>query len=137
MDGRRALVYARVRANELDGGETDFTRAERQQQVLQALTDRMTSPRTLVRMPMVGDDMTRPLATDLTTWELMQLGWIRFRDPRTIRCRLGGDAITFAGQSFIDPSEDNRSVIAMFVGASAPQPPRPGSGPFGPGCLSR
>jgi hypothetical protein len=26
-------------------------------------------------------------------------------------------------------------VIAMVTGKSAPQPPLPGSGPFGPGCL--
>ena len=30
--------------------------------------------------------------------------------------------------------EENVSVIAMVKGESAPQPPRPGSGPFGPGC---
>ena len=31
----------------------------------------------------------------------------------------------------IVPSEDNRSVLAMWAGASAPQPP---TTTFGPGC---
>jgi len=39
------------------------------------------------------------------------------------------------GESFIIGTEENRNVIAMFSGRSAPQPPLPGSGPFGPGCI--
>ena len=31
-------------------------------------------------------------------------------------------------------SEDNASVVAMVEGKTAPQPPRPGSSTFGPGC---
>ena len=50
-------------------------------------------------------------------------------------CRLGGTGSTYGGQYVIEPSEDNRNVIAMVVGKSAPQPPPPGSGPFGPGCV--
>ena len=34
MDGRRALVYARIRENQLDPSENDITRGERQQAVL-------------------------------------------------------------------------------------------------------
>jgi LCP family protein required for cell wall assembly len=137
LDGRRALVYARIRTNQLDPRETDITRGERQQQVLDAIAAKVTEPTTLVRLPAVGDDLTRPLATDLSPWEFLQLGWRRFRAGRTIHCRLGGDAISIGGQSFLDPSEDNRNVVAMFLGAAAPQPPRPGSGLFGPGCVRR
>jgi hypothetical protein len=90
-----------------------------------------------VKMPFIGDELLRPLATDLTAWEFMQLGWRKFRSERTIHCRLGGEAVTIGGQSFIDPSEDNRNVIAMFLGVTAPQPPRPGSGLYGPGCIRR
>jgi hypothetical protein len=67
----------------------------------------------------------------------MQLGWRKFRTPDggRLRCRLGGVAITEGGVSYIQGSEENRSVIAMITGQSAPQPPPPGSGPFGPGCV--
>lgn len=137
MDGRRALVYARVRMNKLDPGESDITRGERQQQVLDAIGEKVTQPGTLARMPTIGDDLLRPLATDLTAWEFIQLGWRKFRAERTIHCRLGGEAVSIGGQSFLDPSEDNRNVIAMFLGVTAPQPPRPGSGLYGPGCIRR
>lgn len=137
MNGRRALVYSRIRKNQLDSGESDLTRAERQQQVLQAITAKLTSPRTALRMPFVGDELLQPLTTDLGTWELVQLGWSKLRsdDGRALHCRLGGDAIDIAGQAFISPTEENRTTIAMFTGAAAPQPPLPGSGPYGPGCL--
>jgi hypothetical protein len=97
----------------------------------------LTSPTTLVRLPTMGDDLVEPLTTDLTAAQFVQLGWLRFRasDSRTLHCRLGGTASDIGGQSFLIPTEENRNVIAMFTGASAPQPPPPGSGPFGPGCL--
>ena len=137
LDGQRALIYSRIRENRLDAAETDLTRAERQQQVIQAITGEITSPVTLARMPMLGDDVMRPLATDLSTWEFLQLGWRKFRadDGRTLRCRLGGEPSSFGGESVLIPSEENRNVISMFLGASAPQPPPPGAGPFAPGCL--
>jgi len=136
MDGRRALVYARIRENRLDPSESDVTRSERQQRVLQAIAAKLTSPRTLVKMPFIGDEIAAPLATDLSAGQLAQLGWVKLRAPvaRALHCRLGGTASTYGGQYVIEPSEDNRNVIAMVVGRSAPQPPPPGSGPFGPGC---
>jgi LCP family protein required for cell wall assembly len=137
MDGRRALVYARIRENKLNPRENDITRGERQQQVLTAITRKLTSPGTAARMPLVGDELLEPLATDLSTWQVTQLGWLRFRasDSRNLHCRLGGDATSIGGQSFIQGEQENFDVIAMFMGASAPQPPKPGSGPFGPGCV--
>ena len=39
MDGRRALVYSRIRENQLDPADNDITRGERQQQVAQAITE--------------------------------------------------------------------------------------------------
>jgi LCP family protein required for cell wall assembly len=135
MDGRRALIYSRVRVNSLNPGDSDLTRGARQQDVLSAIARKALSPTTAIRYPLIGDDMLRPLATDLSTWQLTQLGWVVWRadDSRTLRCRLGGEDV---GGSVLVPDEDNRNVIAMFVGASAPQPPRPGS-LFAPGCITR
>jgi polyisoprenyl-teichoic acid--peptidoglycan teichoic acid transferase len=136
MDGRHALVYSRIRENRLNPAENDITRAERQQQVLQATLAEMTGISTLVKLPWVGDDLVKPLATDLTTAEFAQLGWVRKRSGgNVLRCRLGGDGASFGGQDVIVPNEDNQAVIQQVLGNSAPQPPRPGSGPFGPGCL--
>jgi LCP family protein required for cell wall assembly len=136
LDGHKALIYSRIRENRLDQGESDVTRGERQQRVLQALAGKLTSVGTLVKLPWVGGKLLKPLATDLSAGQFLQLGWIKFRSSgdRTLHCRLGGEAMSIGGQSVIEPNEENRAVIAMVAGNSAPQPPAPGSGPFGPGC---
>jgi LCP family protein required for cell wall assembly len=135
MDGRRALVYARIRVNKLDPAENDITRGGRQQEVLQAIASKLTSPGTLARMPFLGDEVLRPLATDISTWEFAQLGWRKFRADKALRCRLGGDDLNVGGRAVLSPVEENRNAVAMFMGTSAPQPPPPGAGPFAPGCI--
>ena len=136
MDGRRALIYARVRVNQLDPSENDITRGERQQAVVQAMADEITSFSTFLRMPFIGDELAAPLATDLSANQFLQLGWVKRRTPTSglIRCRLGGSIALIDGQSFIIGNEDNASVVAMVEGKVAPQRPRPGTGTFGPGC---
>ena len=139
LDGRRALIYSRIRENRLDPAENDLSRAERQQDVLQALTQKLTSPRTMARLPWVGEDVMKPLATDLTTAELIQLGWRRFRggSDRALHCRLGGEPVSFGGVSYIAPDEvASRRVIATVRGDSAPQPPPPENPLYGSGCVT-
>ena len=133
MNGRRALIYSRVRKNKLNPADTDFSRAERNQQVLQAVAGRLTSFGTLVKLPFIGDNLLAPVATDLSTHAFLSLGWTKFRSSssRTLHCRLGGEA---SGGEIV-PVEENRNVIAMVTGDSAPQPPTPGSGAYGPGCV--
>jgi len=137
MNGRTALIYSRIRENKLDPSESDFTRGERQQAVIQAMADKTTSFSTFLKAPFIGDDLVRPLATDLSAGQILQLGWVKRRTPSSgwLRCRLGGTIADIGGASYVIGSEENVSVIAMVTGKSAPQPPLPGSGPFGPGCL--
>jgi LCP family protein required for cell wall assembly len=132
MNGERALIYSRIRENVLDPAETDITRGARQQAVLEALASRFTAPSTLIRMPFSGASFVKPLTTDLSAGQLMQLGWVKFRasNSGSIHCRLGG---YFGGSGNGSPSEDNPATIAMFLGKSAPQPP---TSPFGPGCVT-
>jgi LCP family protein required for cell wall assembly len=133
MNGHRALVYARVRKNELDPSDSDVTRGERQQQVTQAIADKVVSFSGFVRMPFVGDDLVKPLATNLSANEIIQLGWVEFRASQKLYCHLGGSLADIGGASVILGSEDNPEVIQMVLGESAPQPSPPGQ-PFEPGC---
>jgi polyisoprenyl-teichoic acid--peptidoglycan teichoic acid transferase len=137
MNGRRALIYARIRENQLNPRESDITRGQRQQDVLQAVADEVVGFRGYLRMPFIGDDLVKPLATDMSANQLIELGWVKFRAPDdgTIRCRLGGTIAVLGGISYILGSEENVSVVAMVTGESAPQPPPPGSGPYGAGCF--
>ena len=131
LDGKRALIYSRVRKNALDPSETDITRGERNQQVLQAVMSKLAGFGTYVRMPFIGGSLLKPLATDLSANNFIGLGWDKFRAGTTIHCRLGGSS---TGGS-IAPSEDNAKVILMVLGKSAVQPPAPSGDTFPPGCL--
>ena len=59
MDGRRALVYSRIRENRLDPADNDITRGERQQQVTQAIADKLAGAGTFLHMPFNGDKPSR------------------------------------------------------------------------------
>lgn len=138
MDGRRALVYSRIRTNQLDPSDTDVSRGGRQQAVAEAVGDKIASFGTFLRLPFAGDSLAAPLATDLSAWELAQLGWVRFRADakRSLHCRLGGEPATIGGESVLLGSEDNVGVISMFLGRSAPLPPPKGT-LYGAGCTGR
>jgi LCP family protein required for cell wall assembly len=131
LNGRRALIYSRVRKNLLDPAESDITRGERNQQVLQAVMSKLASFGTFVRMPFMGGGLMKPLATDLSANQFIEIGWNKFRAGTTIHCRLGG--ISTGGD--ITPSEDNAKAILMFLGKSAVQPPAPSGDTYPPGCV--
>ena len=132
MSGQRALIYSRVRKNALNPADTDITRGERNQQVLQALMSKLAGFSTFMRLPFEGKKLMKPLATDLSANDFVGLGWAKFRAGRTLHCRLGG---TSTGGD-ITPSEDNAKVILMVLGKSAPQPPAPSGDSYPPGCLT-
>ena len=121
MNGQRALVYARIRENRLDPSESDVTRAERQQRVLQAISSRLTSPMTLAKLPFMGDDVAAPLATDLSAAQMVQLGWVKLRAPagRALHCRLGGNGI------------ERRRAVGDRAERGQPQRDRDGDGAVG------
>jgi LCP family protein required for cell wall assembly len=131
MDGRRALIYARIRKNSLNPADTDFTRVERNQQVIQAISNKLTSIWTVAKMPFIGKDLLAPIATDLSTGDMISLGWTKFRtsNAKTLHCRLGGEP---SGGEII-PTEENRLVLSMFTGQSAAVQLFPSQ--FGPGCV--
>jgi polyisoprenyl-teichoic acid--peptidoglycan teichoic acid transferase len=133
MDGHRALIYSRIRENRLNAADTDISRGQRQQQVMQATLSKLASPGTFFRLPFSGGNLMKPLATDMSTSQFMQLGWVKFRAGATLHCRLGGKDY---GDGYITGDQENIAVIQMVLGNSAPQPPPPGSGLYGAGCTS-
>jgi LCP family protein required for cell wall assembly len=137
MDGHRALIYSRIRENQLDPSESDITRGERQQAVLRAVLRELLGFSTFLKLPFNGNDLLEPLTTDLSAWQFVQLGWNlkRADDNHALHCRLGGTATSIGGASVIVGTEENISVVQMVTGRSAAQPPVPGSGPYGPGCV--
>ena len=133
MNGQRALIYSRIRENRLNPGDSDITRALRQQDVMQQTLSKLASASTFFRLPFDGSKLLAPIATDLSTMQFAQLAWVKFRAGTTLHCRLGG---TDLGDGYITGTEENIAVVQMVLGNSAPQPPPPGSGPYGPGCVT-
>jgi LCP family protein required for cell wall assembly len=135
LTGREALAYARIRKNQYNASDSDVTRGVRQQQVMQALKHKLATPGTLLRLRSVGARAADPLATDLSAFELIQLGWVDFRSDRHLQCHLGGTPADIAGVSFLQPVPENRTVLDEFLGnvavAAADR-----SNPFAPGCTT-
>src|SRR6266581_2621005 len=137
MNGQRALIYSRIRENQLNPADSDITRGLRQQAVLRAVMAKLLGFGTIVSLPFNGDSLLKPLTTDLSAWQFMQLGWVlkRAGQKNALHCRLGGTATSIGGSSVIVGDEQNLSVVQMVTGRAAPQPPPPGSGQYGPGCV--
>ncbi|MBV8480286.1 MAG: LCP family protein [Actinobacteria bacterium] len=131
MDGHTALIYSRIRENQLDPSWTDFKRQQNQQAVMQATLAKLSSPTRFISLPFDGSSLLAPIATDMSTWDFLQLGWVKFRAGTIVHCRLGGSS----DNGYIDPTEEDIQVVQEVLGDSAPQPPAPGTGLFGPGCV--
>jgi anionic cell wall polymer biosynthesis LytR-Cps2A-Psr (LCP) family protein len=69
MDGAKALQYARTRHQ-----DDDFRRAERQQQVIDALIRKLSEPRQVSRWPKVWRAIRSRADTDLSTWDMLRMG---------------------------------------------------------------
>jgi LCP family protein required for cell wall assembly len=138
MNGHQALIFSRIRENRLPGGGsfTDFTRQHDQQLVEQATLSKLSSPSLFFSLPFSGGSLLRPIATDLSTWQLLQLAWVKFRSStgNDLHCRLGGTSEQIGGQDFIVGGEQNIAVLDEVLGTSAPQAPAPGN-LYAPGCV--
>jgi LCP family protein required for cell wall assembly len=135
MTGHQALIFSRVRVNQLNGSFTDFNRQRDQQLVEQATLSKLSNPSLFFSLPFSGGSLMKPIATDLSTWELMQLAWVKFRSGSTIHCRLGGTSITNQLGDVVIGSSENIRVIDEVLGQSAIQAPEKGN-PYAPGCVA-
>ena len=135
MNGHQALIFSRVRENQLNPSYTDFDRQHDQQLVEQATLAKLSSPARFFSLPFSGGSLLKPIATDLSTWKLMQLAWVKFRVGSTIHCRLGGTGYTNSLGDVIISTPENRTVVDEVLGRSAIQPPEQGN-PYAPGCIA-
>jgi len=82
LDGPTALAYARNR----DTIGSDFDRADRQQQVIFAIFDKLSSlgslPKLLAKAPTIYDNLRYGIHTNLTLQETISLAWTVAQIPR-------------------------------------------------------
>ena len=137
MDGRRALVYSRIRTNQLDPSDTDITRGNRQQIVADAVGRRDREPRH-VPPPAVHGRHARRAARDRPLGlgaRTARLGAVPLVEARCAAASAASRARSAASRSS-SGSEDNVAVISMWLGRSAPLPPPKGT-LYGAGCTRR
>jgi LCP family protein required for cell wall assembly len=73
LNGIQALTYARTRENACNAHDSDLTRVLHQQQILNAIRSKLTSPSTFVRLPWASWDAPKVLRTDMGGFTLMSL----------------------------------------------------------------
>lgn len=87
LNGATALKYARTRH-----GSSDFQRAERQQQVMYAVRDKILNaemlPQIIIQMPSLLSNLEESIYTGLTVDQIIQLGWY-MKDIDTNNIRTG------------------------------------------------
>jgi LCP family protein required for cell wall assembly len=73
IDGKQALALARTRKNECSAKDNDFSRARRQQKILSAIKDKVTSFETFVRLPWVSWAAPKAVRSDMAGPSLLGL----------------------------------------------------------------
>ena len=115
MDGKNAMLYVRIRK-----ADSDFERAKRQQAFVRALEKKIAQPGNFTDLPEIGRRFMKGVATDLSTWQLMELGWVKWRadDTKSKHVLLAGAPAYIGGIAFVLPPDDatKRRQIDKFLG---------------------
>jgi LCP family protein required for cell wall assembly len=134
MPGFLALAYARSR----NSSGSDFDRAERQQQVIMAIRDRILSaellPTLIKNSPALYESLSSGISTNLTLMQLIRLAWAaqQIQEENINRGVIGVDQVDFAfsydGQDILRPLPDAirqlRDEIFTISGPVVPMAPQ-------------
>ncbi|GIL14183.1 MAG: hypothetical protein BroJett038_29030 [Chloroflexota bacterium] len=120
MDGKLALKYARTRH-----GDSDFQRAERQQQVLYAVRDKVLNldilPQLIIQSPTLWAQLSQGISTGLTLEQIIQLAWylkdVSGENIRTgvINERYTAGYTTPGGASVLVPNRNTLGALMVDV----------------------
>ena len=115
FDARAANQYVRIRYF-----DNDFKRAQRQQLFVRAIQKKIAQPSMITQLPTIGRRMMSGIDTDLTTNELLELGWVKWRadDTKGKRWVLAGEPAYVGGIAYVLPPSDakKRYVLERFLG---------------------
>ncbi|MGI8593840.1 MAG: LCP family protein [Solirubrobacteraceae bacterium] len=118
LNGRQVLALSRIRSNDCNPRENDINRAQRQQQVIGAVKDRIASPGTFFRLPWVSWSAPKAIRSDMGGPSLIGL----FVDlalggsppPRVLRPS-GSETLPDGGQGLVISEQEKRSEIRKFL----------------------
>ena len=120
IDGKQALALARTRKNECNPRENDLTRARRQQKILGAIKDKVTSFETFVRLPWVAWAGPKAIRSDMSGPSLLGLVGAELTagtaKPTVLR-PTGGVVMPDGGQGLtVDEASKERAVSRFLRG---------------------
>ncbi len=116
FDGKDAMLYVRIRKAYAEG---DFTRAARQQAFVQALQKKLMQPGNLTKLPDIGRHFMSGVATDLTTNQILELAYLKWRagggSKQVLKGALGWSS---DGQAVVLPPDEaaKQKAISRFLG---------------------
>ncbi|HEX5643607.1 MAG TPA: LCP family protein [Thermoleophilia bacterium] len=116
FDGKNAMLYVRIRKAYAEG---DFTRAKRQQAFVDALQKKIVKPSNITRLPDIGRHFMSGVATDLTTNQILELAYLKWRAGGGKKQVLKGElGWSDDGQAVVLPPSDaaRQKAVARFLG---------------------
>ena len=113
FDGKYAMLYVRIRY-----ADDDFHRAARQQAFVQALQKKIAQPGNITRLPEIGKKFMSGVATDLTTNELLQLAYLKWRAKGGKKLVMAGAPGYEGGVAYVfpPPEAEKQKMIRKFLG---------------------
>ena len=118
LNGKQALALARTRKNECRPFEDDRTRARRQQQLVAAMKDKVTSFETFLRLPWVSWAAPRAIRSDMggTTLLGVAAGTLLGGSGTQIVLRpSGGVTLADGGAGLIVSDQEKERAVARFL----------------------
>ncbi len=115
FDGKEAMLYVRIRKAYAEG---DFTRAARQQAFVQALQKKLMQPGNLTKLPDIGRHFMSGVATDLTTRQILELAYLKWRATSGKKQVMKGAFGWYEGQAVVLPPDQavRDKTIKRFLG---------------------
>ncbi len=115
FDGKYAMLYVRIRKAYADG---DFTRARRQQAFVQALQKKIVRPSNITRLPEIGTRFMSGVATDLTTNQILTLGYLKWRADGGKKLVMAGTPGMEGGVAYVFPPDEaaRAKLVKRFLG---------------------
>jgi LCP family protein required for cell wall assembly len=115
FDGKNAMLYVRIRKAYAEG---DFTRAKRQQAFIDALQKKIVQPGNITKLPEIGKRFMSGVSTDLTTTQILELSYLKWRADGGKKQVMKGDFGWHEGQAVVLPPSDaaKQKMIDRFLG---------------------
>ena len=112
FDGKYAMLYVRIRY-----ADDDFHRAARQQQFVQALQKKIARPSNVTKLPEIGKKFMSGVATDLTTNQIIELGYLKWRATGGKKMVMVGTPGWDGGVAYVFPPSDaeKQKLVHQFL----------------------